>query len=174
MEKLGVLFLLIFLSACTAKYDIVRHDNKRLSISDSYYVSTPVDGKYGTIDYVNSGEMTSAILYNELRRLGIKAEKESHTTSGKETSLAKAKKNGFDILIYPTILHWEDRATEWSGLRDRAKINLEIIDAKSEETIDNTLLDLVGTWWTFGGLHPQDMVKESVKDYFQQLFGLEE
>lgn len=173
MKKSGLFLLAIILSACTAKYDVLRHDNQQLSMSDSYFIAKPDNGKYGTIDYVNSGEMTQNALFNELKRLNIKVEKEKHTQE-KQISLINARDKGFDILIFPTILHWEDRATEWSGLRDRAKINLELISTQSEQTIDNALLDLVGTWWTFGGLHPQDMVNEAVENYFQKLFGLEQ
>ena len=61
-----------------------------------------------------------------------------------------------------------------SDLRDRARIQIELIDTETDATIDNTTLDLVGIWRTFGGLHPQDMVNKSVEDYFRQLFGLNE
>ncbi|WP_087870435.1 hypothetical protein [Bathymodiolus platifrons methanotrophic gill symbiont] len=33
--------------------------------------------------------------------------------------------------------------------------------------------NLVGTWCTLGGLHPQDMVNEAVKEYFKKVFHLE-
>jgi len=164
MKKLG-LFCLFILSACTAKYDVIRHDDKQLSTTDRYYISNPKDGKYGAKNYVNSGEMTRDALFNELSILGVRVAKADETL-GKTDSLRSSKKQGYDILIYPTILHWEDRATEWSGLRDRAKIQLELIDTNTEVTVDNTVFDLVGTWWTFGGLHPQDMVDEAVKEYF--------
>ncbi len=173
MTKSGLLFLSISLSACTAKYDVVRHENNHLSTSDSYFVSNPKDGKYETNNYVNSGKMTRDAFYNELTRLGIKVGKDKNIL-GKEASLVNAKQKGFDVLIFLTILHWEDRATEWSGLRDSAKIKLELVDIETDSTIDNSVLDLVGTWWTLGGLHPQDMVNETVGEYFQQLFGLEE
>jgi len=172
MKKLGLLLAIFILSACTAKYDVIRHDDKQLSINDSYYISNPKDGKYDGENYVNSGEMTRDALFNELSILGINAEKEDEILS-KNDSLLSAKQKGYDILIYPTILHWEDRATEWSGLRDRAKIKLELIDTNTEATVDNTNFDLVGTWWTFGGLHPQDMVDEAVKEYFQKIFNLD-
>lgn len=28
---------------------------------------------------------------------------------------------GFAYLVLPTLLHWEDRATEWSGKRDQIR-----------------------------------------------------
>ncbi len=81
--------------------------------------------------------MTTNPLFNELSILGVKTEKADETLS-KADSLLSARQQGYDILIYPTILHWEDRATEWSGLRDRAKIKLELIDTKTEITVDDS------------------------------------
>lgn len=68
MKKLGLLFVIFILSACTAKYDVIRHDDKQLSINDSYYISTPKDGKYNGENYINSGEMTRDALFNELHK----------------------------------------------------------------------------------------------------------
>ncbi len=167
---LTIVFLMT-LSACTAKYDVVRHERKKLSMTDSYLIAKPKDGKYAEINYNNSGEMTRDALFNELIILGVKAGKED-VTQKKATLLINARIKGFNMLIFPTILQWEDRATEWSGKRDRAKIQLETIDVETEKTIDNSILVLVGTWWTLGGHHPQDMVNEIVEEYFNQLFGL--
>ena len=36
----------------------------------------------------------------------------------------KAGPSGY--LIEPKILHWEDRATEWSGKADRVKVSLQL------------------------------------------------
>ena len=169
MIKTGTLLLFFLLTACTAKYDIVRDKSKQLSMDQSFYVSQPKDGYYGEINYKKSGAMTRDAFYNELAKLEVQAEKEEGF-QGKETSLANAKAKGFDILMFSTILHWEDRATEWSGKRDRANIKIELIDTQTESIVDSTLFNLVGTWWTFGGLHPQDMVNETTEAYFQQLF----
>jgi len=172
MKQLGLFFILFTLSACTASYDIVRHGDKQLSMTDSYYISTPQDGWYDTQKYNNSGRMTRDALYSELSLLGVETVKGTRFRDKKQ-SLVAAKQQQCKILLYPSILHWEDRATEWSGIRDKARIQLEMINTETGVTLDNTTLDLVGTWWTLGGHHPQDMVNESVKDYFQQLFVLD-
>jgi hypothetical protein len=159
----------LMLSACTANYQVIRHDSKPLAATEAYYIATPVNGRYDTINYANSGTMTRDLLFAGLTERGIRA---AHgTASQKDDALAEARQQGFNRLIYPTILHWEDRATEWSGLRDRAKIDIEIIDTATNRQLDHTVLDLVGTWWTMGGLHPQDLVEEAMEDYFGKLFG---
>jgi hypothetical protein len=159
----------LLLPACTANYQVIRHDSKPMAATDSYCISTPADGTYGEIRYAKSGAMTRDLLFTGLTGRGIRAMRTDATK--KNEAIDAARQQGYSRLVYPTILHWEDRATEWSGLRDRAKIDIEIIDTATDRPLDHTVLDLVGTWWTLGGLHPQDLVEEAMEDYFGKLFG---
>jgi hypothetical protein len=159
----------LLLSACTANYQVIRRDSNPLAATDSYCISTPADGTYGEIHYAKSGAMTRDLLFTGLTERGIRATRTDATK--KNDAIDAARQQGYSRLIYPAILHWEDRATEWSGRRDRAKIDIEIIDAVTSRSLDHTTLDLVGTWWTLGGLHPQDLVEEALEDYFVKLFG---
>jgi hypothetical protein len=159
----------LMINGCTANYQIRRADSIPLAKTDQYCISTPADGTYGEIRYAKSGAMTRDLLFTGLTERGIRATRTDATK--KNDALDAARQQGYSRLIYPTILHWEDRATEWSGLRDRAKIDIEIIDAATERQVDHTVLDLVGTWWTLGGLHPQDLVEEASDEYFERLFG---
>jgi len=52
------------------------------------------------------------------------------------------------------ILHWEDRATEWSGLPDKIEIKVIIYDTKSGREISSAVLSGRSKWTTFGGDHP--------------------
>ncbi len=172
LEKIKIIsiaYMCLLLTDCTANYQITRHEYQRLSKTDSYYIALPENGRYGTINYPNSGAATRDILFSGFVSRGIPAM--LGTKTQKNDALVDAQTQHFNRLVYPVILHWEDRATEWSGLRDRAKINIEVIDIETGETLDSTLLDLTGTWWTFGGLHPQNLVEEASVDYFEELFG---
>ena len=169
MKSIVIVCLLLTLSACTANYQIIRHDHVPLATTDTYYVATPANGRYNEIRYDNSGEMTRDILISGLVKRGIRAT--GGLSGTKDAAMADAKTQQCNRLVYSTILHWEDRATEWSGIRDKAKVAIDIIDTESGKTLDNTVLDLTGTWWTLGGLHPQDLVEEASEDYFNQLFG---
>jgi hypothetical protein len=41
--------------------------------------------------------------------------------------LTHAKENNYGYLVFPTILEWEDRATEWSGIPDKASIKIAMV-----------------------------------------------
>ena len=59
-------------------------------------------------------------------------------------------------LIEPKILHWEDRATEWSGKADRVKVSLPLY--RSGSLIGSALVTANSSFFTFGGDHPEDLL----------------
>jgi hypothetical protein len=64
--------------------------------------------------------MTADTILAALARKGVRAERGvtlETISSGVEASRAR----NLSFLIFPTILHWEDRATEWSGKPDKVE-----------------------------------------------------
>lgn len=167
--KIIMLFgLSLALLACTADYKIIQNTHSTLSIRDTYYVSTPENGQYDGKPYLNSGVMTRDILFAGLIERGAKGIKGQQVS--REQAVEDAQKHQCTRVMYPEILHWEDRATEWSGIRDKVKVAIDIIDTHNGKVLDSTILNLTGTWWTMGGLHPQDLIEEASDGYFKRLF----
>ncbi|MGL1931348.1 MAG: DUF4823 domain-containing protein [Desulfotalea sp.] len=67
-------------------------------------------------------------------------------------------------------MHWEDRATEWSGLPDKAEIKMVVIDVKSNNKISVATIKGSSGLATFGGDHPQDLLPDPIKKYINSLF----
>jgi len=93
-----------------------------------------------------------------------------HEYQAFEAALNAAKKHGAAYLVVPTILEWEDRATEWSAIPDRASIKLSIIDTANSETIDSATIKGKSGLATFGGDHPQDLLPKPVGEYVKSLY----
>ena len=74
-----------------------------------------------------------------------------------------------DYLFVSKILHWEDRATEWSLLSDKITVNYVIYDTHSGEKIASTTASATSGLATFGGDHPQDFVPKTVEDFLNEL-----
>jgi hypothetical protein len=51
-----------------------------------------------------------------------------------------ARDQGIPYVLLPDILHWEERATEWSGRRDRIEVRLDLIDASANDTLDTAVI----------------------------------
>src|ERR1044071_414927 len=43
----------------------------------------------------------------------------ANTPETREAALARARELTCDFLVFPVILEWKDRPTEWTGVRDR-------------------------------------------------------
>ncbi len=86
------------------------------------------------------------------------------------TLLASARKVGAKYLAVPTILEWEDRATEWSGIPDKASIKLSIIDLETNSTLDSVIIKGKSGIATFGGDHPQDLLPKPTYEYVASLY----
>jgi hypothetical protein len=71
--------------------------------------------------------------------------------------------------IKPQILHWEDRATEWSGKADRVKISLPLY--RDSKLIGSALVSASSSWWTMGGDHPEDLLDSPFEAYAASLAG---
>ena len=119
-------------------------------------VSTPEDGIYMEDVYPNSGKVVARKLVAAL----------TPCYPGSNVS-DKAGASGY--LIAPKILHWEDRATEWSGKADRVKVSLPLY--RSGSLIGSALVTANSSFFSFGGDHPEDLLDVPFEAYAASLAG---
>lgn len=178
MKSAFVLFALTFVltTACADTSSFVRSDatvQARLEAAHSVYVALPDDGKFEDKIYASSGRATAEAIFDAFLRstqrvrIGGKVE-------DREAALASAEKGSDDFIAFTTILHWEDRATEWSGRPDRMSIRIEILDAKTGARVDSAVLEGKSGLATFGGDHPQDLLESPVNAFVSSLYGVTE
>ena len=74
-----------------------------------------------------------------------------------------------EYVLKAQILHWEDRATEWSAKPDRVKISLPLY--KSGQLIGSALVSAKSSYWTFGADHPEDLMDAPFEAYAASLAG---
>ena len=84
--------------------------------------------------------------------------------------LEHARQVGSDHVAFPTIIEWKDRPTEWTGVRDRLALQIDIIDAATGETIRTTKIHGTSRWMTDGGDAPQDLLIDPVDKFVRSLF----
>jgi hypothetical protein len=86
------------------------------------------------------------------------------------TALKNAQAAGTTHVFEPTILNWEDRATEWSGRPDRVTLRYVIYDVATGKPLASTLARASSKWATFGGDHPQDLLPVPTQTFVHGLF----
>ena len=161
---------LIVLSGCSSSYKHNEYQKPELKLDQSVgvLISTPENGWYDQTEYRNSGRMTA----NAIRGAFVKnTRKVSITTECKGAEcLDNIDANKYGYYVEPVILHWEDRATEWSGKSDKIEIQIITYDAKTKKEIGNTAFSGSSKWATFGGDHPQDLLEEPTNQYVETLY----
>lgn len=164
MRKIQTAILMLLLAGCADSTRLMKQDHNTLSKTSSFYVSIPEDGIYGIKPYTGSGKMTSLIIKSSLsensRKVAI-----GRKTETLEAALHSTRTGGYDYLVIPTILHWEDRATEWNFMRDKVKVKIEFVDAFSGNVESSAIVEGKSGIATLGGDHPQDLLPEPISEY---------
>jgi Domain of unknown function (DUF4823) len=171
MRRLAIGLILLTIAGCGHRPKLVRIQgtNAPLDRQASAYVALPVDGSYGSIIYKGSGAQTATAVANAFApHLHSIVLAEAHQDIDDATQYAKERH--YKYLLYPQILHWEDRATEWSGRRDAVSINLSVIIADSGTVLDSATIAGQSKLITFGGGHPQDLLPSTLEKYATELF----
>lgn len=171
MKKLYVLLstTVIVASGCASTYqrnDIGSFDSK-LATGGSVLVATPTNGSYGGKEYSGSGESAAQAVRSAFERHSNSV---TISSTCKDIECLRANGVSADYLVVPVILHWEDRATEWSGKKDKMELKLAVFDGKSGGELHSTVISGKSKWATFGGDHPQDLLNEPVNEYVSSLY----
>ena len=133
------------------------------------YVSMPKNGRYGDIVYDRSGFQTLMAVRSAFSP-HLRSVKTASATTDRYSALQEARASGYTYLIQPEILHWEDRATEWSGLLDKIKLKITVFDVTTGKVLDSAQLEAQGKWATLGGDHPEQLLRQPLTDYANSLF----
>lgn len=171
MRYLILAGIVAFLAGCADSHQLLRTEGATIKLdrAKSIYVSIPRDGKYGRRNYQGSGVNASQIILMAFSKYAENVET-GHRYQSFDNALAYAKENKYGYLVFPTILEWEDRATEWSGIPDKASIKIAIIDTETGKTLDSVIIKGKSGLSTFGGDHPQDLLPKPVEEYAAILF----
>ena len=169
--RLVILVLLASLVlGCSSIYDqkVLVQPSTKLIKGQSVVIATPSNGFYGTIEYPASGRTTAFEIRSAFTRYSNNVEVNSEC---KDLVCFKTSKAlGFDYYVIPEILHWEDRATEWSGKPDKIEIKLSIFEGQSWKELASAILFGKSKWATMGGDHPQDLLPEPLNEYIGSLY----
>lgn len=171
MHKIAVLLLVLFVFGCADSHSVspINTGSEKLSASEFAYIAVPQDGRYDATNYTGSGQTVAQIVASAFTKhidrveIGRKLEQP-------DAAMAKAQELGATYLVMPMIVHWEDRATEWSGRPDKVEVRITVRDVASGRTLASAVVSGSSGLWTFGGDHPQDLLPEPMDSYVGSLF----
>ncbi len=171
VRLISVLLFAALLTACADSHQLMRMGGgqKTLDRGGLVYVSVPGDGRYGQTTYFGSGQNATQIVVLAFSQHANRVES-GHEQQDFDSALSAARKVRAKYLVVPTILEWEDRATEWSGIPDKASIKLAVVDVDNGATLDTVIIKGKSGLATFGGDHPQDLLSKPAGEYVSSLY----
>ena len=171
MKNFIIIFTIAMLISCADTTELVKGGNDafKLHPENSIFVSVPSDGSYGGRVYAGSGRNLSQIVYSSFSKYSqnIQAGNQVQTY---EEAITFSKMKHYQFLIMPSILAWEDRATEWSGRPDQVSVKIAIIHVDSGTTMGSVIINGKSGMATLGGDHPQDLLPEPIGEYAESMF----
>ena len=132
------------------------------------FISTPKNGWYGKTEYKNSGKMTASAMKAAFSKFSNNVYI-SEDCMGKEC-LSIISTEEYAYYVETEILHWEDRATKWSGMPDRIEIRISIYDSRLKAEIASVVIDGKSKWTTLGGDHCCPNQSINTCNYYTRVF----
>lgn len=174
MKSFFIIGLVVFLfTGCyVEKHNITpttQIDRVFLEPASKVYIAKPEDGSFGQIKYYESGFAVASTLKNNIFRY-TKDIIVSNKITKLDDALLEAKKENSKYLFYPTILLWEDRATQWSGKSDKIHINITVIDVLTGKEISSTDIKSNSSFWTLRNASPAELLEEPLSQYINSLY----
>ena len=167
-----VLAALLIVTACADSARVqtdARYQSVGLDFSANAYVAVPRDGSYGSTNYPGSGAQVAQVIRSALL-FHLTRVTEGGSWEDLDQALASAAAGGYRYLFFPTILHWEDRATEWNMKPDRVTVKIDVMEVASKKRLTSATINGKSGVVTMGGDHPQDLLPEPVANFIRQLF----
>ena len=174
--KLKLLFtasVMLLAAACQHTYKEVAitpvSERPQLSKTSVVYVAMASDAMRKDDLQIGSGAKVSQLLRDTFARYARRAYIARRVESLPD-SIATAKAGKCDYVIYPTIQRWEDRATEFSGMRDKVEVKVDLAETATGSVVYSTVIQGTSRWMTDGGDQPEHLLPEPVKHYVAGLF----
>jgi hypothetical protein len=170
MRRAAYMILLVVVCGCTSTYksSTLVVPSTKLERGKSVVIATPANGSYGDKEYAGSGKMTALAVRSAFAKFTNTV---TLSTECKDlNSLRMSGPSQFDYYIVPEVLHWEDRATEWSGVPDRIEILLSVYEGTTWKELASVSILGKSKWATFGGDNPQDLLEEPINKYVRSLY----
>jgi len=152
-----------------SKINVAQVTGPKLSTKAVAYIAIPSDVFYKKELAVDSGRQTATVVRDTFAKYLRQAYIGRHVETFVE-ALETGRTHRCTYLVYLTVLKWEDHATEFTGVRDKVQIKIQVADVPSGDVLHSTILEAVGPWMTSGGATPGDILREPVGKYVASLF----
>jgi hypothetical protein len=169
---LWTLLTAAMLTACKSTYsekNTTQEAPPILRTTSRIYIAIPFDSSFKEKVAQGSGKATGQVFFAAFSRY-IRSTYISRAPESLNEALDSARRMNAEYLVYPEIRKWEDRATEWTGRRDRLELKVDLIDLSTSRVAFSREISVTGKWMTDGGDSPNDLLTEPAEQFVNALF----
>lgn len=167
----AVLFVAVF-SACSTTYNNRSQtpETGSLPLGKNFIILNCEDGGFRQKTYVGSGATFTNVIASELSPFAGRID------FAQTDTLDKFYDPTTDYIIVPKIYHWEDHATNWSGIPDILKASVDVYDAHKNDNHGTPMriaflkIDATSQWATLRNRPPSAMLDEPLQEFFERIF----
>jgi len=163
----------VALFGCHAKYQVnnlAASEIGRLDRRKAVYIAIPIDASYGSKKYAGSGQIVTQELANAFSRAAARVQIAEKSMATTEEVVAAAARADAGYAVIPTIAHWEQRATEWSGRPSRMAIRVVVLDAATGKQVSSTAVEGRSRIFSFTSTSPESLLKEPLATYVSGIY----
>jgi hypothetical protein len=164
---------MLALVGCASQYQIQPLSGSKHSVvlnkQGGVYITVPADGKYQDINYPGSGQLVAQTLAADFSKYARTVQTAS--SQAQDGGLSEARQAGSEYLVVPVITHWEQRATEWSGLPSRMSLRITIFDVASGQQLLSEGIEGRTSKMTFSSTSPDALLKKPIAEVVDSLYG---
>lgn len=167
--------LALLLAGCESSYKYASSDKRsltgsaRVQSNDILLLGMARDGVDGTKPMPGSGRTTTVIFAEALEK-HTKRVITAPIPETLEDSLARARKSHCDYVFLVEILDWADRATEYTAVRDRLQLRLEIFETTGGRRIYSDTVSAKSPVMTDGSATPKDLILDAATGLLTPVF----
>lgn len=133
------------------------------------YVALPEDALDKKEPVPGSGRRVAVAIHDAFKR-HTRNVLMGRSTETLDEAIRHARELEYEYVAMPTLLKWEDRPTEWTGVRDKLQIKIDLVSVQTGEVLRGTTFDAKGKWMTDGGETPQDLLAEPIDKFVRSNF----
>lgn len=160
------------LAGCGSEYQIRplsgTQNTVTLSKQGGVYITVPKDGRYQAINYPGSGQLVAQFLATAFSKYAQRVQ--TAPAQSQDDGLSEARQAGSQYLVVPIITHWEQRATEWSGIPSRVALRVTIFDVHSGKQLLSEGILGRSSKITLTSTTPEVLLHEPIKALVRRLY----
>jgi hypothetical protein len=159
--------LAVCVQGCKSTFHVQHYQPPASKVSPdaAVFIIVPPDA----YDEPGSGRVCADTLQEAFRPYANRIKK-SEEIATLNIHLTNAANLGFKLVLEPTIYHWEEEPTEWTGKPDFLDIRLRLLQAPSGDVVSETRFDGKSKWGTFGGDHVDHLLKPLASEWVRSLY----